>query len=275
VHPPRRGRSGASYTTLATGAHPLSSARSSSAARTSPPRPADDVDSHVAGARPPQLGVWSSAGSGVDCRQRRGGKGASRETPASGLGRRFTVHPGARLVQLGWAAPSADTVRAKCCPALRLVLRPRAVAEMAPRSACVGVWWAVTLLALSACHGARSRSAVLAGSSQAPRSQQSQQQQRTVRQYGQLVPEEQLTGAASQWVNDGYAWKPVGHAWPEAGRLTRADVRARLIEALDRWRSEATPTRATCDRKNGMCAQCQYAVHRGENWGMWERLYGP
>lgn len=78
-----------------------------------------------------------------------------------------------------------------------------------------------------------------------------------------------------KWVNDGYAWKPVGHAWPEAGRLTRADVRARLIEALDRWRSEATPTRATCDRKNGMCAQCQYAVHRGENWGMWERLYGP
>jgi hypothetical protein len=59
-----------------------------------------------------------------------------------------------------------------------------------------------------------------------------------------------------KWVSDGTEWKPVGGTWPEeAGRLTKADVRARLVTALEQWRAEIAQT---C---GGIvsCAQCRHA----------------
>ena len=47
----------------------------------------------------------------------------------------------------------------------------------------------------------------------------------------------------------------------EAGMLTRADVRTRLIETLTQWRSEAS----ACD---GTCAQCKHA-------SIWHHGYAP
>ena len=118
------------------------------------------------------------------------------------------------------------------------------------------------MLALSACHGARSRSAVLAGSSQAPRSQQSQQQQRTVRQYGQLVPEEQLTGAASQLERLRGGAAPMG-AQVNVGHEVPAPAPRRAKKASAQAAPAPLPATATPKRPHELVIEAGSADQEG------------